>query len=75
MGASPATVKFPEEVSKTNRGYWLHAKIPATELVDNFKSVPWKGNSSANGGVFWLTKTELINQYEKYFNIGEYNEQ
>lgn len=75
MGASPTTVKFPEEVSNTNRGYWLHAKIPITDLVDNFKSVPWKGNSSANGGVFWLTKTELINQYEKYFNIGEYNEQ
>lgn len=74
MGASPTTVKIPKDVTTTNRGYWLKARIDVETLRRNFKEVAWKGNSSANGGVAWLTKTELINQYEQHFKIGEYNE-
>lgn len=75
MGASPSVVKRPTDVTSTNRGYWLKAKIGIEELQQNFRSVSWKGLSSANGGVAWLTKTELINQYEQHFKIGEYNGQ
>lgn len=75
MGASPTTVKFPQDVKSTNRGYWLQSKLPTDTLIDNFKTVNWKGNSSANGGVYWLTKTELINQYEQHFNLGGYDGQ
>lgn len=75
MGAAPRTVKMPSEVSTNNRGYWLQCHIPMEEVVENFKQVSWQGNSSAGGGVYWLTKQELIDQYEKHFRIGEHNGQ
>lgn len=72
MGAAPTTVKYPEEVTKNNRGYWLKCFDSPDIVSHNILQVPWKGNSSASGGVAWLTKQEFINQYEQYHKIGEY---
>lgn len=71
MGASPTTLKKPNEVTPSNRGYWLKTPLPFDVLQSNLKEVPWNGKSCANGGVSWLTKTEFINQYEDHFKIGE----
>lgn len=70
MGASPKTVKFPQEVTPNNRGYWLKSKIDIIELKSKIEKVPWDGNTCAAGGVFWLTKTEFINKYEFFHGMG-----
>lgn len=69
MGAAPKTIKMPDQVTDNNRGYWLKAHIPLKELINNFKAVVWEGKSSASGGVYWLTKTELINKYEEFHSL------
>ena len=74
LGASPSTVKYPEDVTKNNRGYWLTSRIPVDTLKSLIETTPWQGNACANGGVYWLTKTEFINQYENY-NKDSKNEQ
>jgi hypothetical protein len=69
MGASCNTVKYPNDVLPTNRGYYLQTNsLTVEELKSNIESVNWKGLSSAKGGVAWLTKTEFMNQYEEVFN-------
>lgn len=73
MGAAPRTLKLPEEVTQTNRGYWLKTNLSYDKLLSNLNNVPWDGKSSAGGWVAWLTKTEFINQYESCFKIGEFN--
>lgn len=65
FGAAPK--KIIKNPQKNNRGYFIKSLIEKKILLNNFKNINWKGNSSANGGVFWLTKTEIINNYEKYF--------
>lgn len=72
MGAAPRNIKYPNEVTENNRGYWLKCINKADVVAYNIVQVPWKGNSSASGGVSWLTKQEFINQYEQYHKIGEY---
>lgn len=69
FGAAPRKVIYPSEVNNNNRGYYLksHA-LTSEELRDKIIKVDWKGNSSANGGVAWLTKTEFMNQYEEKYH-------
>ena len=49
MGASPTTLKIPEDVSQNNRGYWLTTKLSFDSLQSNLKSVPWEWYSGAGG--------------------------
>lgn len=63
MGASPATIKKPEEVSKNNRGYWIRLKkgVDVESFVGIMKSINWKQHalSSVSGNVAWFTKQEI----------------
>ena len=61
FGASPR--KVIQSPTPNNRGYYLKSKIPVPLLIERIKNVEWKGNSCANGGVFWLTKYEFVEQY------------
>lgn len=67
MGASPRVIKNREEVDPKNRGYYIKSKIDLNVLKERFKTIEWSkfGNSSANGGVSWYTKSELIKVYEE----------
>lgn len=68
MGASPTKTKdFP---NAKNRGYWIKVKNPnkIIEVRNNFSLLSVKGNSSVNGGVFWLTKPELVKAYKEHFD-------
>ena len=62
FGASPKRIKVP---TSNNRGYFLKSKIPVEALISKIKAVDWNGNSCANGGVYWLTKFEFLEQYIK----------
>ena len=62
FGASPKKVIF--NPTSNNRGYYLKAKIPIQTLVEKIKNVEWSGSSCANGGVYWLTKHEFVEQYK-----------
>lgn len=72
FGAAPKRViKNPNE---NNRGYYLKSKIPADELMKKIGSIDWSGNSCANGGVYWLTKHEFLEQYIKRYEPERVNE-
>ena len=64
MGAAPKTTKDMPEPN--NRGYYIKVKphISAEEVRQYFNTIEWKGYSSANGGVSWLTKPEIVKQYK-----------
>ena len=65
MGASPKTVKRVDEVDPNNRGYYIKATNISKELLKKrFEETYWEGNSSANGGVSWFTKPEIIKAYK-----------
>lgn len=66
LGAAPKVAKLPSEVTPTNRGYYLKSHIGIDNLKKKLYDVNWQGNSSANGGVAWLTKTEIMNNYERH---------
>ncbi len=69
MGAG-CKVKLPHEVTPNNRGYYLKSNIDVDLLTKKLNAVEWYGNSSANGGVWWLTKPEFIKMYkDKYEEI------
>ena len=72
FGAAPYNILDVGEVDKNNRGYYLKSFVDKEELKSRIKAVDWKkhGKSSANGGVFWLTKSEV---YEIYTNHYEEN--
>ena len=66
FGASPS--KITKRVDKNNRGYFIRSlNIDKNTLINRFKTIKWKGNSCANGGVAWFTKAEIIYQYNQYF--------
>lgn len=67
MGAAPRTVKYPEQVLDNNRGYWIKCHIPQEIVKDNFERANWVGWSSASGGVAWLTKSEILDNYERNY--------
>ena len=65
MGASINTVKdYPE---KNNRGYHIKVKknISVQKVKDNFRTLEYVNYSSANGGVAWITKPELVKNYKE----------
>ena len=66
MGAG-CKVKLPSEVTKNNRGYYLKSNIPIKDLISKLNNTLWYGNSSANGGVWWLSKPELIKIYKEQY--------
>lgn len=70
LGASLSTVKKIEEVNKNNRGYYIKSNINKEELIERFKNTNWKKyqNSSANGGVAWFSRLELIRAYSLEFD-------
>jgi predicted RNA methylase len=76
LGASPKTVKNLNEVTPNNRGYYIKVKDKSKiEIIkNNFKKINWKGNSSTNGGVFWLTKPELVKNYIDNLNYNNKKE-
>ncbi len=63
MGAG-GKIKLPSEVTENNRGYWLKSLIDVDELYIKLTNTNWDGHSSANGGVSWLTKAEVIKAYK-----------
>lgn len=64
FGAAPNKVILPDEVAHTNRGYYLTSNVlTAKELKGRLIETRYTGHSSVNGGVSWLTKSELNNQY------------
>jgi hypothetical protein len=69
MGASPTTLKEIHEVKVNNRGYYIKSNIPVEDLRNNILSIPWNnlGSSTASGGVYWISKPELIKHYTSYF--------
>jgi hypothetical protein len=68
LGASPKTIKNINDVSSTNRGYYIKSNIDINVIKDNFRTIDWSthGNSSANGGVSWYSMPELIKTYENH---------
>ncbi len=66
FGASPS--KITQHVHPNNRGYFIKAIINEARLKKRFKTLPWKGNSCANGGVAWFTKAEIVHQYNQKIN-------
>lgn len=58
----------PCEVKPNNRGYYLKSNVSINVLKDRLKSIDWdsKGNATAGGGVYWITKPELVKEYQLY---------
>lgn len=70
MGASPNTVKELHEVSTTNRGYYIKPiGKDKTELIGIFKNIPFKAESSVNGGVAWRNKYEILKNYVDFVKL------
>jgi len=69
MGASVNTIK--DIPTKNNRGYFIKIKpsIDVENVKTNFRKMKVKNYSSANGGVAWLTKPELVKNYLENFKI------
>ena len=61
FGAAPR--KLTRCPTPNNRGYYLRAKIPVPQLERRLREMCWTGNSAASGGVYWLTKPEIVAQY------------
>lgn len=69
MGASVNTIKnIP---NKNNRGYFIKVKsnINVEKIKDNFKKMKKHTHSSANGGVAWMTKPELVKNYLENYEL------
>ncbi|MCY4419307.1 MAG: hypothetical protein OXB93_05610 [Cytophagales bacterium] len=67
FGAAPK--KITQEAKPNNRGYYLKSKIGTQKLINRLQKIDWKGNSSAQGGVYWLNKTEFLSQYQTHYDI------
>lgn len=67
MGAAPSTVKLPHEVQASNRGYWIKCLEQKGMVKELLQAIDWGkyGKSGVSGGVFWLTKQELIAYYNR----------
>lgn len=69
LGSAPHTIKDVKDVSPNNRGYYLKHKetspLSLTQLKKRIQLTPWSshGKTSAPGGVFWMTKPEIIKTY------------
>lgn len=62
FGAAPQKVIDKSEVLSNNRGYYFKCKKSEEEVIKLFKNITWKehGKSSVNGGVFWVTKQQIV---------------
>ena len=69
FGAAPKRVIC--NATPNNRGYFLKSKIDREELRQRITQIPWQGNSCANGGVYWLNKTEFLEQYLHHYPENE----
>ena len=67
FGASPRHITYHPQPN--NRGYFLKARIPTDALIKKIRSVNWQGNSCASGGVYWLTKSEFLEQYISHHQL------
>ena len=65
FGAAPK--KIITNPALNNRGHYLKSKIPVNQLLEKLNKIKWTGYSCANGGVYWLTQTEIIEQYYKTY--------
>ena len=65
FGASPRRVIT--DPKPNNRGHYLKSNLQVETLIERIKDVDWQGNSCANGGVYWLTKHEFIEQYDRQY--------
>ena len=65
FGASPK--KIITKALPNNRGYFLKSHIAVSKLKERLANIEWKGNSCANGGVFWLTKYEFAEHYDRHY--------
>lgn len=67
LGASPSRIINVDSVLPTQRGYYIVASSEKLGYVkDRFRSIPWNryGHSSVGGGVYWMTKAEIVRAYE-----------
>lgn len=65
FGASPK--KIVRRAKPNNRGHFLKSHIEVARLAGNIRGIEWRGNSCANGGVYWLTQYEFaLHYYERY---------
>lgn len=65
FGASPK--RITRNPKPNNRGHYIKSKIPVEDLIENIKKIEWIGNSCANGGVYWLSQNEFLEQYIKRY--------
>lgn len=63
FGAAPK--KIIKSPNKNNRGYFIKSNIDKEKLLTIFKQINWKGYSGANGGVYWLTRIDIVENYNK----------
>jgi len=63
FGAAPK--KIISEPKENNRGYFIKSNIDSKRLLERFKVIKWKGYSSANGGIYWLTKVDIVENYNR----------
>lgn len=70
MGSAPYNVK--DAPLANNRGYYIKVKdgVDVRFVADRFRKAEWKGHSCANGGVYWLTKPELVARYCQIYYSG-----
>ena len=67
FGAAPH--KSLDSPKKNNRGYYIKTgKIYKEKLIERFANMKWKGHSSANGGVAWFTKVDIIENYKREYH-------
>jgi hypothetical protein len=68
MGAALNTIK--DKPTENNRGYRIKVKPNADKnlVMENFKKMKIKSFSSANGGVAWHTKPEVVKNYLDNFD-------
>ena len=69
FGSAPKNIiKYGQKKSKNNKGYYIKSLIDKEKLINNFKKCDWKGHSSASGGVYWMTKIDILENYVKNYN-------
>ena len=74
FGSAPHNIlENGKKVNDKNRGYYIKSNISKKELINRFKNKKWNGHSSANGGVYWMTKIDIIEDYNKEY-LGEQND-
>lgn len=67
FGSAPHKLLNVEDVNNSNRGYYI--KVKDEKNIDKIKEIFYSGDwynhgrSSASGGVYWMTKQELVDTY------------